>query len=246
MTLIEFITPLKKSSSRNRILALFYYKHKFEGLKALTVEQVRQGLKSARVSKWSKVNISDVINKCGHYLDSPGKKGNKRLWKLTQSGFNYVQKLLNLPIEPEIEQDVDTLLVISAGINDLEVRDYVEEAIKCLRVDARRACVVFLWAGAIRTIQKQLIGYESKKLNDALQKHDLKSRKVMRLDSFAYIKDKITLLAALELGLYDKNEKDTLEESLNLRNRCGHPGNYKPGVKKVSSFIEDVVSVVFS
>ena len=62
----------------------------------------------------------------------------------------------------------------------------------------------------------------------------------------AYVKDKLTLLAAQELGLLDKSEKDTLQENLNLRNRCGHPSKYRPGVKKVSSFIEDVVSTVFA
>jgi hypothetical protein len=54
------------------------------------------------------------------------------------------------------------------------------------------------------------------------------------------------LLAAKDLGQLDKNQKDTLEEALDLRNRCGHPGKYKPGVKKVSSYIEDIVSIVFS
>jgi hypothetical protein len=54
------------------------------------------------------------------------------------------------------------------------------------------------------------------------------------------------LLAAKELGILDKPQKDTLEEALNLRNRCGHPGKYRPGIKKASSFIEDTISIVFS
>lgn len=65
------------------------------------------------------------------------------------------------------------------------------------------------------------------------------------LDHFAYIKDDITLQAAQDLGVLDKNEKDTLKEALGLRNRSGHPGKYRPGSKKVSSFIEDVVSILF-
>jgi hypothetical protein len=32
----------------------------------------------------------------------------------------------------------------------------------------------------------------------------------------------VLLLAASDLGLLDKNEKDTLTKALNLRNRCGH------------------------
>ena len=82
-------------------------------------------------------------------------------------------------------------------------------------------------------------------MSAALQRHDPKARNVSSLDHFAYIKDKTMLLGAQELGVIDKNEKDTLEEALNLRNRSGHPSKYKPGIKKASSFIEDVVSIVF-
>jgi hypothetical protein len=42
----------------------------------------------------------------------------------------------------------------------------------------------------------------------------------------------------------DKAEKTTLSEALDLRNRCGHPSRYH-GVKKVSSFLEDVIGIVF-
>ncbi len=56
----------------------------------------------------------------------------------------------------------------------------------------------------------------------------------------------LLLLAANDLGLFDKNEKDTLTEALNLRNRCGHPSKYRPGVKKVSAFVEDITSIVFA
>lgn len=109
-----------------------------------------------------------------------------------------------------------------------------------------RASIVFLWSGAIREIQQKLLFVDNKKLNTAIQKHDPKARNVRRIDHFAYIKDKVTLLSALEIGMLDKNEKDILEEALNLRNKCGHPGKYKPGPKKVSSFIEDIVNVVFT
>ena len=53
------------------------------------------------------------------------------------------------------------------------------------------------------------------------------------------------LLACGDLGLLDKGERSTLEEALNLRTRCGPPTKYKPGSAKASSFIEDVVGIVW-
>ena len=66
------------------------------------------------------------------------------------------------------------------------------------------------------------------------------------MDDFAYVKDIVVLLAAKDLGILDKHEKDTLEEALNLRNRCGHPGKYRPGIKKVSAALEDMASIAFA
>ena len=117
---------------------------------------------------------------------------------------------------------------------------------KCLSVGALRAAIVFLWAGVVRKIQQEVYKFSHSILNSAIIKYDPKARNITKIEDLAYIKEKTLILASLELGIFDKSEKDILEEALNLRNKCGHPGHYKPGVKKASSFIEDVVSIVFS
>jgi hypothetical protein len=104
---------------------------------------------------------------------------------------------------------------------------------------------VFIWAAA-REIQTKMMAKGSTAVTAAVQKHDPKARTINKIDDFAYVKEAVQLLAAMGLGLLDKREKDTLEESLDLRNRCGHPSKYTPGVKKVSAFVEDVTSILFS
>lgn len=247
MTLVEFLAPLKASTHQDRVLGVLYFKERYEEHAALTVEQIRDGLKAARAKAWAKVNVADVLNKGGHYVDTPGVQGKRRLWRLTDSGKRHVRELLNLPeADVEVEHDVGTLETVATKVPDPEVKDYVEEALKCLRVGALRACVVFLWSGAARVLHNQLFKSGATAVTAAIQKHDPKARNISRVDDFAYVKDAVTLLAARDMGLLDKNQKDALGEALDLRNRCGHPGKYKPGVKKVSGFIEDVVSIVFS
>lgn len=146
--------------------------------------------------------------------------------------------------EPEVEHDIASLSALVAKVRDPEVRSYIEEALTCLQVGALRSAVVFLWTGAIRTLQEEALLKAN--LNAVLLKYDSKTRNVGKVDDFAYIKDAILLLALFDLGIVDKGERDTLQEALNLRNRCGHPTKYRPGVKKVSSFVEDLISVVFS
>jgi len=247
MTLVEFVAPLKKRSRKDKILACMYYRSRYEGIQALTVEGIRGALKAARVPSVSKINVADVVAKSGHYVDTAGTEDGKRLWQLTDSGKQYVRKLLGLPeSEPELERDAGAILALVGKVASADVKDYLTEATKCMQVGALRACVVFVWSGAIRIIQEELLDKHSAGLTAALRRHHSKAKAVSRQEHFAYINDKTTLLAAEDLGLFDKNERGVLEECLKLRNRCGHPGKYKPGTKRVSGFIEDLISIVFS
>ena len=246
MTLVEFLAPPSKKTHQDRILAVLYYRERYEQKTSLTVDDIRQGLKSARSKGWAKVNVADVLNKSGPLVDTSGLQGKKHLWNLTDSGREHVRKLLGLPkADVEVEHDVGTLEDLVAKGSDSDVRDYLDEAVKCLQVGALRACTVFVWAAAIRTIQTSVMAKGTPAAAAAIQKHDPKARPVKSIDDFAHVKDATTLLAAKDLGILDKNEKDTLTEALNLRNRCGHPGKYRPGVKKVSAFVEDITSIVF-
>lgn len=247
VTLVEFLAPLGAATHQDRVPSVLYFKERYEGQTAMTVDQVRLGLKSAKVKAWAKLNVADVLNKSGSYTDTAGLEGKKRLWGLTDSGGKRVRQLLQLPpADPEVEHDVGTLQALVAKVSDAEVKDYLEEAVKCLRVGAHRACVVFTWSASVRAIQGELLAHGSSVVSAALQKHDPKSRPVTKLEDFAYVKDSVSLLAAKDLGILDKNQKDALDAALILRNNCGHPSKYKPGVKRVSSFLEDVLSIVFS
>jgi hypothetical protein len=247
MTLVEFLAPLKSGKHQDRILALLYYCERYEHHPSLTIDKIRQRLKGARAPGAVKVNIADVLSKSGALTDTNGLEGGRRLWNLTESGREHVRHLLGLPAnEPEIEHDVATLSAIVSKVSNDDVRDYLEEALKCLQVGALRACVVFVWTAAVRTIQTDAMAKGQGAVTAAIQRHDPKARPITKIDDLAYVKESILLLAASDLALLDKSEKDTLSEALNLRNRCGHPSTYRPGVKKVSAFVEDVMSIVFT
>jgi len=245
MTVAEFLAPL--GSQRDLCLAVLYFHQHYRHTPSLTVEGIRAELLRARVPKASKFNVADVLNKSGALVDTLGASASGRLWQLTTSGETHIRTVLKLPAaQPEIEHDVATLEALAAKIKDIVVREYILEAIKCLSVGALRASIVFLWTGAIRTLQEEAFTKHYANLNGAIVKHDPKARVVNKLEDFAYVRDATALLAFQELGILDKGQKTTLGEALDLRNRCGHPTNYVPGVKKASSFIEDVLGIVFA
>lgn len=247
MTIVEFLHPLKGKPLRELCLAILYFEQRYSSKDALTVEEIRALLKRARVPRAAKLNLADVLSKSAPFVDASGQRGNRFLWALTTTGQGHVRIKLGLPeSDVEIEHDVSSLESVLASIQDESVSDYIREAVKCLSVGAMRAAVVFLWAGTTRHIQETVFACGAKVATDAALKFDPKARTIKKVDDFAYIKESTLLLAAQEVGVFDKNQRATLEEALNLRNRCGHPGKYKLGSKKVSSVIEDVVGIVFS
>jgi hypothetical protein len=129
-------------------------------------------------------------------------------------------------------------------IKDDDVREYVDEAVLCLRSGALRAPIVFLWSGGMRVLQTRALGVGISSLNAALQRHDPKARRVEKIEDFAYVKDSLLLNASVDLGLLDKGQKTILQGALDARNQCGHPTKYRPGVKKVASIIEDLVGIL--
>ena len=246
MTLVEFLNPVKNNSNRDKCLAVLYFKHRYEQVESLTGGNIKQALIHSRIPGAKSVNVPDVLAKSGAFVDSPGSAGSALLWRLTDAGKKHVRDLMDLPeTEPEIEHDVSALNKLIDRITDPVVKGFITESVTCLKVGALKAAIVFLWAGAVRTLQDKVIARGVTQVNGAIQVHDNKARQVKKVDDFQYIKDKVFLLAAEGVGVLDKAERTTLGEALDLRNKCGHPTKYNPGPAKAASFIEDVTGIVF-
>ena len=246
MTLVEFLHPLKSAGIRKVSLAAMYFHERYENTDSITIESLRALLKRARVPNSDKLNLADALAKSAPYVDTVGKDGQRFLWSLTGMGQEYVRQLLDLPTKDiEIENDVSSLEKLISTLQDNDAVDYINEAVKCLQINAMRATIVFLWSGAVKKIRDDIFSCGVKNVSAAIAKFDPKVKLIKKLDDLTIIKESVLLLATQELGLYDKNQRSILEECLNLRNKCGHPGRYKVGPKKVSSFIEDLVGIVF-
>jgi hypothetical protein len=246
MTLVEFIAPVKTGANRVKVLVAMYFLHRYEGVDAMRAEEIKTALKGARVPQAGAMNVPDVLNKSGHFVDSPRSDGVRRLWKLTSSGEQEVRRILGLPdAEPEIEHDVAVLTKLVASVADKNANDFLTEAVTCLQFGALRASVVFVWSGAVTVLRQEVWKSGASQVNAALLAHDPKSRKVTKLEDFAYVKDVRLLELLFDLETIDKTEKTILGHALDLRNSCGHPTKYRPGAKRVSGFVEDVIGIVF-
>lgn len=245
-TLIEILEPLKKATHLDRILVTMVWSADRQGQPALAIREVRQLLTSARVRNASRLNISEILGRAGSRVDRDPVTG---LWSVTQTGREHLARQFGFSALSDVPPDS----LIEAGLRgDLEniddevARSYAEEAIRCLEVEALRAAVVFLWSGCMRVLQELALAKASgEALTDALQKHDPRIPRVTKIDDFTRVKDRVALLGFRDIGLLDKGEWSTLQEALDLRNRCGHPTKYRPGVAKARAFVEDLTGIVF-
>ncbi|MEA5669029.1 hypothetical protein VA603_15900 [Stenotrophomonas sp. MH1] len=248
MTLVEFLHPLKAATNRDICLAALYFQQRYESVGEATVDGLRALLRRGKVKNAKNMNVADVLSKAAPYVHQAGKQGQRILWALTASGQDRVRELLQLPAnDVEIENDVATLDALVNTVPDKDVADYLHEAVKCLQVNALRATVVFLWSAVTKEVRDRVFANGASVVDAAVAKHDKSPRRkaISKSDDLTYVKEKLLIQIASDLGVFDSNEKGVLEGCLDLRNKCGHPGKYNPGPKKVSSFIEDVIGIVF-
>ena len=192
------------------------------------------------------VPTSLVLNNMGYQSYESHLKYSRQFYGKDDVDFTPFDKVIDESAEFESFKDLEQLVI---EVQNSDEMDYLLEAVNCLRNGALRAGVIFIWSAGIRNIQNKILKSSTlKEINTELEKIDKAVKtKVKNLDSFEYIKDETTLLLSHRLGIYDKHEKLELTNScLGLRNKCGHPSNYKPEIQKVKAFVEDVINMVFA
>jgi hypothetical protein len=131
-------------------------------------------------------------------------------------------------------------------VTDREEKDYLLEGLKCFKANALRAGVIFLWSAAAYKIQKKCMNKGVTFINTELQIINKGAKKITVLEDFEYVKDSNLLDLACRLKIIDKHKKDELKNTcLDLRNKCGHPGNYKPKEQKIKAFVEDIIGMLY-
>jgi len=227
-SLTDFVAPLKSQSVTTRALAIIYYSATEESADLVTSSSLRDLFNRLRARDAKHINASDILSRLGNagYLEAiPGTR--PIAWKITGSGENKVRSDLRIPqTASKMGIEIAELTALARKIKSDEARDFLLEAVSCLGANALRAAVVFVWSGAIWTVQEWLMKQPLNKLNDEIKRRQ-KTRELKTIDDFAFVNDSTTLLAARDLGLWDKGQHTIVEHALGLRNQCGHPSRYK-------------------
>ncbi len=242
MTAVEFMHQFRRAGRTVQVQAALYYLKHYQSKPQAKVAEALGVLTESRMPNAKKVNYRQALAGSAPYVRSVA----HGVWEITGTGEKRLEAEhgVTRPKRGAIQADIDDLRAIAAGVKDRFAREYIEEAVRCLEVDARRAFVVFLWTGAVSAIREEVWRFGSKAIQSALQAHNPRA-KFRKKGDFENVKDADLLQIAHDMEIFDKSQKKRLAEGLDLRNDCGHPAKFSPGEKKVQSFVEDVVATVW-
>jgi hypothetical protein len=226
---------------------MIYFVTTTESVETLTSSGLRELFKRFRERNVASINASDVLSRlgaAGHLEAVPNSR--PIAWKITDTGEAKVRAELGIADDAsELRSEIAELTTLAKRVASEETRDFLLESVSCLGANALRAAVVFVWSGAIWTVQEWLMKRPLRDVNKEIEKHQ-KTREVKKIDDFAFVNDNTTLIVARDLGLWDKGQHKMVEHALDLRNQCGHPSRYKLPLSRCKSVIEEMITLVFS
>lgn len=163
------------------------------------------------------------------------------------------QRLHALPVKDsarELPAQALHSLREAAASAPADYRDYLDEAVRCYEGGMYRAAVLMVWSACIQHLFSVIEGHRGgvRAMEAANRARFGKGdpppasyKKISKTDDLLYFKEANVLLITEDAGLINRNARDLLEEKLKLRNRCGHPTQYKPGREETVIFIESLL-----
>ena len=134
-------------------------------------------------------------------------------------------------------------------------RPLFDEAFRCMPVECYRAAILLMWAVAAARLRQFISGKMGwARFNAASKGVQAATTAYFKAFTRPYsaatqaelslVPDAHILVVLLHESTLDATEYAALQECLERRHTCGHPGRYSPGLHKCLSQAEDVFSTV--
>jgi hypothetical protein len=132
---------------------------------------------------------------------------------------------------------------------------YIEEAARCVTVQAFRAAIIMLWAAGVARMHRAIVNRGFNAFNGAVDSCVSKKgapynkvregAKIGSLPELQRSRDADVLIVGLELFQYDLQTFQELDRLLGTRNDAAHPGQFQPNALDVQQFAQKISSYVF-
>lgn len=136
-----------------------------------------------------------------------------------------------------------TLRDLPTKLPDLQEREYLEEALRCLKATAYRAAIVMSWNVAYDHLCDQIVKKHLAAFNAQLAAQFTKQKIVVAVrEDFYDLNEARVIEVSRAAGIVDKNVFAVLDASLKTRNRAAHPSGSTFLQPQAENFILDLVN----
>jgi hypothetical protein len=209
-----------------------------EGFTSFTAKQIEDcfDLLSIRPYRRLAVYLSEgTAKKDGKYLKS------ENGYRLERATHDEIRAAVDA--EPPRAQVSKQLSDLVLQIKDTQERAFLEEAIRCYRVEAYRATIVMVWVLTIDHLQKHVFGQRLADFNSAIVAHsDKKLVQVVNYDDFSNIKESRLIELMRSVNIISNDVRKILDEKLGIRNSAGHPSGIQFSGHKTTEFVLDLIN----
>jgi len=180
--------------------------------------------------------------------ESTGKKNSKYIktkngYRLERATFDAIRKKVDS--EPQRIQVSQQLIDIASKVKDTQESSFLEEAIRCYRVEAFRASIVMIWTLTIDHLQKYVFSSKLNEFNKAISIHtDKKMKQIINYDDFSEFKESRFIELIRSANIISNDVRKILDEKLGIRNSAGHPSGINFTGHKTTEFALDLIGNV--
>jgi hypothetical protein len=214
-------------------------------LEAATAAQIGQCFDDARLKSYS--NIPAFLSR-----NATRKKGKRPLFIRTHAGYQLERVHeedigKTLQTEPARQEASQALTDLLKQLVDRDEKEFLQEAIDCYAVDARRAAIVMVWILTIHHLYKHILKKKLMEFNGALAKvtdRRVKVTVITSIDDFSDIPEAIFLDIARAAKIISNDVFKILGVKLGIRNSYAHPSAVLISQVKTTDFIIDLTQNV--
>lgn len=146
------------------------------------------------------------------------------------------------PIKKDLNEELVQLIGIVSEKNE---RAFLEEAMKCYQVSARRAAIILIWLVSINHLQNYIFANKLDEFNAELAKNPYKKvKKIVNKDDFSELPENKFIELSRASHVISNDVRKILDEKLGTRNSAAHPSGVMISEHKAIEFGVDLISNV--
>ncbi|QVE17029.1 hypothetical protein [Pseudomonas cichorii] len=240
------LVPQHESCSPADMIDYFvYFLTVITGQETVKPSEVDACFTSSRLQKYS--NISAYLSR-----NSKKSKGKKSKFIKLKEGYQ-LERSRQVELQHDLHSGpakLETSFLLRSLLERMTSKSqqlFLQEAIECYEIGARRAAVVLVWILVIHHLYDHITKNSLTEFNTALSKNTDKRIKITSIekhDDFSEIPEGKFIELARSAGIISNDVRKILDNKLGTRNTYAHPSGVSISEVKVNDFIIDLVENV--